>query len=78
MLSIHTSSVVLYIGGHIHVSIRDPIVVYSMTTAGDSIQCVDISNYFPYRIFTPKLNLVGLNRELEGQLLVHDANVSVL
>ena len=67
-------------GGHIHVSIHDPAVIYSMTTTSDSIQCVDISNLFPYptSVFSPTLNLVGLNHELEGQLLLHDVNVSLL
>lgn len=65
-------------GGHIHVSIRDPAVVYSMTTTSDSIQCVDISDLFPYptSVFSPKLSLVGLNHELKGQALLHDVNVS--
>ena len=67
-------------GGYIHVSIRDPIVVYSMSSIGDSIQYVDLSDLFPYptSVFSPKFNLVGLNHELEGQLLLHDANVSTI
>ena len=71
-------TVLLITGGHIHVSIRDPAVIYSMTTISDSIQCVDMSDLFPYptSVFSPKLNLVGLNHELEGQLLLHDVNVS--
>ena len=67
------------VGRHIHVSIRDPAVVYSMTATSDSMHCVDISDLFPYptSIFSPKLNLVGLNHEFEGQLLLHDVNVSI-
>lgn len=78
MNTLYVSTSLLYIGGHIHVSIRDPAVVYSMTATSDSMQCVDISDLFPYptSIFSPKLNLVGLNHELEGQLLLHDVNVS--
>ena len=50
-----------------------------MTTGSDSIQCVNMSDLFPYptSVFSPKLNLVGLNHELEGQLLLHDVNVSI-
>ena len=55
-------------------------MVYSMTTISDSMQCVDISDLFPYptSVFSPKVNLVGLSHEREGQVLLHDVNVRII
>ena len=77
LLVIITMSV--YTGGHIHVAIRGPVAVYSMKSNSDSMQCVDLSGVFPYptTIWSPQLNLAGLGNELQGQLLVHDVDVSV-
>jgi len=68
----------VHTGGHIHVATRGPVAVYSMRNNSDSMNCVNLSNVFPYptSIWSPQLNLAGLGNELEGQLLVHDVNVS--
>ena len=78
IIPIQVTGVYLLTGGYIHVATRGPVAVYSMRHNSDSMQYVDLSGVFPYptSIWSPQLNLAGLGDELEGQLLVHDVNVS--